>query len=120
MRRRGVRAIREVSIVLTVFRRKELFDALPRLDRKNRQREYYLNRVIPLFLADGHRVGVVPMDTGGAMGANSRAGLAAVERVVRDRINARHMANGVTLRGPGDHLHRRRRVDRRRHGDPAA
>ena len=34
------------------------------------------------------------------MGANSRAGLAAVERVVRDRINAGHMANGVTLLDP--------------------
>ena len=96
----GVRAIREVSILLAVSRRKELFDALPKLDRRNRQREYYWNRVIPMLLADGNRVGVVTMDTGGAMGLNSRGGLAAVERVVRDRINARHMANGVTIVDP--------------------
>ncbi len=93
-------AIREVSIMCMAFQRRELFDALPRLDRKNRQREYYLNRVVPLFLADGRRVTVASVDTGGAMGANSRAGLAAVERVVRDRINAGHMANGVTLLDP--------------------
>jgi bifunctional UDP-N-acetylglucosamine pyrophosphorylase/glucosamine-1-phosphate N-acetyltransferase len=95
-----VRAIHEVWIVLSVFRRKELFAALPRLDRKNRQREYYLNRVFPLFLQDGERVNVVTMDTGGAMGINSRGGLAAVERVVRRRINAAHMANGVTITDP--------------------
>ena len=34
------------------------------------------------------------------MGLNSRGGLAAVERVVRDRINAAHMADGVTLIDP--------------------
>lgn len=95
-----VRAIREVSIVLFAFRRAELFRALPRLDRRNRQREYYLNRVVPLLLGDGEKVTVVPVDTGGVMGLNSRAGLAAVERVVRERINAEHLANGVTLVDP--------------------
>ena len=34
------------------------------------------------------------------MGLNSRNGLAAVTRVVRERINAMHMANGVTLLDP--------------------
>ncbi len=34
------------------------------------------------------------------MGLNSRGGLAAVTRVVRERINAAHMANGVTLLDP--------------------
>jgi bifunctional UDP-N-acetylglucosamine pyrophosphorylase/glucosamine-1-phosphate N-acetyltransferase len=94
------RAIREVSIMLFAFRRDALFRALPKLDRKNRQREYYLNRVIPLFLADGEKVSAVQVGTGGVMGLNSRGGLAAVERVVRERINAAHMANGVTLVDP--------------------
>ncbi|HJR96751.1 MAG TPA: bifunctional UDP-N-acetylglucosamine diphosphorylase/glucosamine-1-phosphate N-acetyltransferase GlmU [Actinomycetota bacterium] len=96
-----IRSIREVSIVLFAFRRRELFAALPLLDRRNRQREYYLNRVIPEMLAAGRKVNAVSVDTGGAMGLNSRAGLAAVEAVVRGRINAGHMANGVTLVDPG-------------------
>jgi bifunctional UDP-N-acetylglucosamine pyrophosphorylase/glucosamine-1-phosphate N-acetyltransferase len=96
----GIRAIKEVSIILFAFRRRELFRALPRLDRKNRQREYYLNRVVPILLSDGDKVSVVTLDTGGVMGLNSRAGLAAVEGVVRARINAAHMANGVTLVDP--------------------
>jgi len=86
--------------MLFAFRRDALFGALPRLDRRNRQREYYLNRVVPLLLADGEKVSVVQVDTGGVMGLNSRGGLAAVERVVRGRINAAHMANGVTLVDP--------------------
>jgi bifunctional UDP-N-acetylglucosamine pyrophosphorylase/glucosamine-1-phosphate N-acetyltransferase len=95
-----IKAIREVSIVLFAFRRRELFEVLPSLDRKNRQREYYLNRVIPAMLAAGRKVNAVTVDTGGAMGLNSRAGLAAVEAVVRARVNARHMADGVTLVDP--------------------
>ena len=56
--------------------------------------------MIPLLLADGEKVSAVQVDTGGVMGLNSRGGLAAVERVVRERINAAHMANGVTLVDP--------------------
>jgi bifunctional UDP-N-acetylglucosamine pyrophosphorylase/glucosamine-1-phosphate N-acetyltransferase len=95
-----LRRIREVSIMVWAFRREALFAALPHLDRDNRQGEYYLNRVIPFLLARGERVSIVQVDTGGAMGLNSRGGLAAVTRVVRDRINAAHMANGVTLLDP--------------------
>jgi bifunctional UDP-N-acetylglucosamine pyrophosphorylase/glucosamine-1-phosphate N-acetyltransferase len=95
-----VRALREVATNWMLFRRTDLFRALPRLDRDNRQREYYLNRVIPMFLADGGRVEAVVADTGGVMGLNSRSGLAEVERLYRDRINAGHLANGVTLVDP--------------------
>jgi bifunctional UDP-N-acetylglucosamine pyrophosphorylase/glucosamine-1-phosphate N-acetyltransferase len=82
------------------FRRDDLFRALPRLDRRNRQREYYLNRVVPLLLADGARIEAVACDTGGVLGLNSRDGLADVTHVVRRRINERHLANGVTLVDP--------------------
>jgi bifunctional UDP-N-acetylglucosamine pyrophosphorylase/glucosamine-1-phosphate N-acetyltransferase len=42
----------------------------------------------------------VKVDVGGAMGINSRAELAEVNRIVRRRINAEHLANGVTLLDP--------------------
>jgi len=95
-----VRAIREVWLLAMVARRELLFAALPLLDRDNRQREYYLNRVVPVLLEKGEKVSAVPCDTGGVMGINSRSGLAAVERVVRARINGRHMDNGVTIIDP--------------------
>ena len=94
------RDIREVATNWMVFRRSDLFGALPLIDRENRQREYYLNRVIPILLDKGERVLAVNADTGGAMGLNSRGGLAAVERVMRDRINSAHLDRGVTLIDP--------------------
>jgi len=96
----ALRASREVSPLVMVFRREDLFRALPTVGRENRQREHYLNEVLPILLDKGERVTVVPVDTGGTFGANSRGGLAAVERVIRGRINARHMAGGVTIVDP--------------------
>lgn len=95
-----IRALHEVATNWMTFRRAGLFQMLPRVDRRNRQREHYLNRVIPLLLAEGARIEAVACDTGGVLGLNSRGGLADVSRILRDRINERHMANGVTLVDP--------------------
>jgi bifunctional UDP-N-acetylglucosamine pyrophosphorylase / glucosamine-1-phosphate N-acetyltransferase len=95
-----VRAIHEVGTNWMVFRRDLLFATLPLVDRENRQREYYLNRAVSILLEKGERVDALVCDTGGVMGLNSRGGLASVERVVRDRTNASHMAAGVTLIDP--------------------
>jgi bifunctional UDP-N-acetylglucosamine pyrophosphorylase/glucosamine-1-phosphate N-acetyltransferase len=94
------RAIREVWVLATVFRREDLFRTLPAIGDDNRQREYYLNDVFPILLDKGEPIAAITVDTGGVMGLNSRGGLAAVTRVVRERINAAHMANGVTLLDP--------------------
>jgi bifunctional UDP-N-acetylglucosamine pyrophosphorylase / glucosamine-1-phosphate N-acetyltransferase len=95
-----LRAIREVSLLVFAFRRDDLFKALPLVGRDNRQREYYLNEVFQILMDKGERVSAVRVDAGGAMGINSRGGLAETTRVVRDRINARHQAAGVTLVDP--------------------
>ena len=96
----SMRAIREVGTNWIAFRRDDLFRALPLVGRENRQAEYYLNDVLPILIDKGERVSVVTVDTGGAMGINSRADLARTTRVVRERINARHLANGVTMEDP--------------------
>jgi len=95
-----VRRIHEVGTNWIVFRRATLFATLPRVDRRNRSKEYYLNRAISLMLADGARVDAIVCDTGGTLGLNSRGGLAAVTEVVRRRINERHLDAGVTLIDP--------------------
>ncbi|MGH2557361.1 MAG: bifunctional UDP-N-acetylglucosamine diphosphorylase/glucosamine-1-phosphate N-acetyltransferase GlmU [Actinomycetota bacterium] len=97
---RQLRGIKEVSTLVYLLRREDLYRALPKVDRENRQREYYLPDVIPILLEKGERVSVVPTDWGGAMGLNSRGGLAAATRVMRQRILERHMANGVTFVDP--------------------
>ncbi len=95
-----LRATNLVSPLVMVFRRADLFRALPAVGRENRKGEYYLNEVLPILMNKGERVSVVPVDTGGTFGVNSRDGLAAVERVVRRRINAHHLNNGVTMIDP--------------------
>ena len=95
-----LRRLHEVSLLAFAFRRADLFRALPLVGRENSQKEYYLNEALPILVDGGERVSAVKVDTGGAMGINSRGGLAQTARVVRDRINARHMANGVTIVDP--------------------
>jgi bifunctional UDP-N-acetylglucosamine pyrophosphorylase/glucosamine-1-phosphate N-acetyltransferase len=96
----AMRSIKEVSLLVFAFRRRDLFSALPLVGRDNRQREYYLNEVFPILMGKGERVSALKVDTRGVLGANSRAGFAAVSRIVRERINAAHMAGGVTMIDP--------------------
>lgn len=95
-----VRRIREVSTLVYVFRRDDLFKALPLVGRDNRLREYYLQDVFPILQEKGERVSVVGADLGGGLGINSRSELAAVTSIMRARIIERHMENGVTFLDP--------------------
>jgi bifunctional UDP-N-acetylglucosamine pyrophosphorylase/glucosamine-1-phosphate N-acetyltransferase len=96
----AVRKIHEIATNWIAFRRDLLFATLPLLDRENRQREYYLNRAISILLDKGERVDAVVCDTGGILGANTRAGVAALEALVRRRINEGHMVAGIRLIDP--------------------
>jgi bifunctional UDP-N-acetylglucosamine pyrophosphorylase/glucosamine-1-phosphate N-acetyltransferase len=94
------RAIREMSTLVYVFRREDLYKALPLVGRENRQREFYLPDVLGILMEKGERVSVVEGDFGGWAGVNSRQTLATLERIMRERINDRHMDAGVTLVDP--------------------
>lgn len=95
-----LRRSREVSTLVFAFRRKDLYAALPLVGRENRQREHYLNGVFPILIGKGERVSALKVDTGGLMGPNSRAELAALAALLRRRINEAHMAAGVTIEDP--------------------
>lgn len=95
-----ISSIREMSTLVYVFRRAELFGALPLVGRENRQREYYLPDVLSILIEKGQRVSAVLGDFGGWAGVNSRETIANLHRIMRDRINARHLANGVSILDP--------------------
>ena len=95
-----VAAIREMSTLVYAFWREDLYKALPLVGRDNRQKEYYLPDVLPILLDKGERVSAVLGDFGGWAGVNSRETIATLGRIMRARINARHMANGVTMLDP--------------------
>lgn len=93
-------ASHEVSALVFAFRRDDLYKALPLVGRENRQREHYLNAVLPILIDKGERISAIKVDTGGMMGPNSRSDLARLGALLRTRINERHMANGVSILDP--------------------
>jgi bifunctional UDP-N-acetylglucosamine pyrophosphorylase / glucosamine-1-phosphate N-acetyltransferase len=96
-----VRRIHEISTVVYAFRREDLFRALPRVGRENRQNEYYLPDVLAILIEKGERVSVVTADFGGVwVGLNSRATLAKLGELMRARIVRGHMERGVTFVDP--------------------
>lgn len=94
------RDVHEMSTLVYAFRRDDLYRALPLVGKDNRQREYYLPDVLGILMDKGERVSAVKGDFGGWAGVNSRETMAALDRIMRARINARHMANGVTILDP--------------------
>jgi bifunctional UDP-N-acetylglucosamine pyrophosphorylase/glucosamine-1-phosphate N-acetyltransferase len=95
-----IRAIDEISTLFYVFRREDLFLALPLVGTQNRQKEYYLPDTLPILIHDRKKVSVVECDLGGWSGLNHRAGMARVSKIMRERINARLMDAGVTIVDP--------------------
>jgi bifunctional UDP-N-acetylglucosamine pyrophosphorylase / glucosamine-1-phosphate N-acetyltransferase len=96
-----VAAIREISTLVYAFRRRDLFTALPLVGRDNRQGEYYLPDVLSILRDKGERVSAVLGDFDTWAGVNSRSSIATLARVMRERINERHLARGVTIVDPG-------------------
>jgi bifunctional UDP-N-acetylglucosamine pyrophosphorylase/glucosamine-1-phosphate N-acetyltransferase len=93
-------AVTEVATAVFAFRREDLFRALPRVDRDNKQREYYLPDVLGILREKGEKIAVQLVDNGGSVGANSRSELARAATVMRRRVNEAHMARGVTIVDP--------------------
>jgi bifunctional UDP-N-acetylglucosamine pyrophosphorylase/glucosamine-1-phosphate N-acetyltransferase len=97
----GVRRIREINTSVYAFDAAHLRDALGKLGTDNAQGEEYLTDVVALHRSAGLAVAahVVP-DAPEAMGVNDRVQLAEAARVLRDRINDRHMRAGVAILDP--------------------
>ncbi|NLO88801.1 MAG: bifunctional UDP-N-acetylglucosamine diphosphorylase/glucosamine-1-phosphate N-acetyltransferase GlmU [Clostridia bacterium] len=90
--------IKEVNSGTYVFKRKELFEALDRIDTQNAQGEYYLTDVIGILFNEGKTVSaVMTEDPTEIMGINDRIQLAEAERIMRRRKNEELMLYGVTI-----------------------
>jgi bifunctional UDP-N-acetylglucosamine pyrophosphorylase/glucosamine-1-phosphate N-acetyltransferase len=95
------RAIDEVNTSIYCFRRSYLAPALRRLSPENAQGEYYLTDAIGVLRQAGHVVmAVTAPEASEALGVNDRVQLAEAEAVLRARINARWMREGVTMVDP--------------------
>ena len=72
-----------------------LLTSLEQLSNDNAQGEYYLTDVIEILKKENKKVGAMITDFEETLGVNSRAELAKVESIMRNRINRTHLDNGV-------------------------
>lgn len=90
--------IKEINSGIYCFDIEELLSALKLIQPNNAQGEYYLTDVIKIMNDKGLKTGaVIVEDNTEILGVNDRAQLELLTRVLRMRINAYHMRNGVTI-----------------------
>ncbi|NLM96041.1 MAG: bifunctional UDP-N-acetylglucosamine diphosphorylase/glucosamine-1-phosphate N-acetyltransferase GlmU [Halanaerobiaceae bacterium] len=95
------KAINEINSGVCCFESSFLLEALQNLDNNNAQGEYYLTDAISYLSNKGEKV--IPFlidDSREIIGINDRINLAKAEKIIRVRINLKHMENGVTIIDP--------------------
>lgn len=93
-------AVKEINAGMYCFDIESLLLSLSKLTNNNAQGEYYLTDVIGILKSEGAKVGAMVTEFEETIGVNSRVELAAVEKILRQRINKKHMENGVTIIDP--------------------
>ena len=95
------RKINEMNTGTYCFDNAALFSALKKVSNDNAQGEYYLPDVIEILKMQGEVVTAYQTDDlEETLGVNDRVALAEAERIMRHRLNEKHMRNGVTLIDP--------------------
>lgn len=94
-------AIHEINTGTYCFDNEALFSALHEVGNDNAQGEYYLPDVLEILKNRGEIISAYQMENfDEGMGVNDRVALAQAERLMRARINEKHMRNGVTFIDP--------------------
>lgn len=93
--------VKEINTGTYCFDNEILFQCIDEIDNDNAQGEYYLPDVIEILQKRGEKVAAFALeDNRDALGVNDRLALSEAERLMRERINRKHMKNGVTLIDP--------------------
>jgi len=95
------RAITEINSGIYCFDNQKIFAALKKVTIDNVQGEYYLPDVLAVLRAQGDTIAAFQADIfEETLGVNDRIALSQAEGLMRRRINAYHMREGVTLIDP--------------------
>lgn len=90
--------VTEINTGVFCFDNKQLFEALTHVNNRNAQGEYYLTDVLEILRNEGQRIGAYRMrDFSESIGVNDRVALAQATKIMQERINKKHMENGVTF-----------------------
>ncbi|GGK32049.1 bifunctional protein GlmU [Caldalkalibacillus thermarum] len=93
--------VKEINTGIYCFDNQKLLQALSQITNDNAQGEYYLTDCIEILERKGEKItAYVTHDQEEIMGINDRIALAQAEKVMRRRINERHMSQGVTIIDP--------------------
>jgi bifunctional UDP-N-acetylglucosamine pyrophosphorylase/glucosamine-1-phosphate N-acetyltransferase len=95
------REINEINSAIYCFTLEKLWPALAQVKPNNKHRELYLTDAIAVLNAKGETVlAQVAADSREVLGCNTRADLAEVDRVFRERKRSALMDDGVTMQLP--------------------
>lgn len=95
------RELNEINSAIYCFTLENLWPALAHVKPNNKHRELYLTDTIATMTAGGQTVlAHVASDSREILGCNTRADLAEVDRIFRDRKRAALMDSGVTIQLP--------------------
>ena len=96
----GERAIGLCNGGIMALDSRHAFDLVDRIGNDNAKREFYLTDIVAIARAQGLSCRVAEFPAEELLGVNTRAELAAAERLMQDRLRARAMAAGATLVAP--------------------
>jgi len=90
--------IAEINSGMYCFSSGELFKVLPLINNKNKQKEYYLTDTIKLLSEQNKKVeSFIVEDVQEILGVTSRLELSIANMIMNNRIQKKHMENGVTI-----------------------
>ena len=93
--------VKEINSGIYVFNGKALKNSITKIDRNNVQNELYLTDAIKVLVQDGEFVSTYKLDDIEEIyGINSKLQLFEAEKIMRYRINAEYMKNGVIMENP--------------------
>ncbi len=94
-------AIKEMNPGIYVFKTKLLFENISKLGRNNPAKEYYLTDMAAILRSAGHKIETVKTQPASeVLGINTRAELAVMDALLRDRKTQELMLAGVTIVRP--------------------
>ncbi|KKB72760.1 MULTISPECIES: bifunctional UDP-N-acetylglucosamine diphosphorylase/glucosamine-1-phosphate N-acetyltransferase GlmU [Bacillus] len=95
------RLVKEINTGTYCFDNEALFRTIEQVSNDNVQGEYYLPDVIEILKNQGETVAAYQTDNfQETLGVNDRVALSQAEKYMKQRINKRHMQNGVSLIDP--------------------
>ena len=94
-------AVKEINTGTYCFDNQALFQALKKVGNNNVQGEFYLPDVMEILKNQNELISAFQLDNKDeALGVNDRVALAQANKRMKQRINERHMRNGVTMVDP--------------------